>query len=197
MPITKIIKNSCLPLTPVLGVEASPFTPYPTPELASSGANPPISPFTMAVAEAAVQQNFAATADPTRQVLDSIAKLKNIFADESLGQALSRFDLQAVFPDPISPPDSAAVAIGPVSAATKLKHMLEHTDELIVCPGVYDGLSARAAMEVGFDALYMVLSCPFFWQYLWRCLQVFARLGPVPPPRASVWPTSPLLSSTT
>ncbi|KKY21646.1 putative carboxyphosphonoenolpyruvate [Diplodia seriata] len=33
--------------------------------------------------------------------------------------------------------------------------MLEETDDLIVAPGVYDGVSARAALEVGFNALYM------------------------------------------
>lgn len=44
----------------------------------------------------------------------------------------------------------------PFSGAKKLRHMLENTDELVVCPGVYDGLSARTAMELGFRALYMV-----------------------------------------
>lgn len=34
--------------------------------------------------------------------------------------------------------------------------MVEETDELIVCPGVYDGLSARIALRVGFSAMYMV-----------------------------------------
>lgn len=34
--------------------------------------------------------------------------------------------------------------------------MIDETDELIVCPGVYDGLSARIAIRVGFSALYMV-----------------------------------------
>lgn len=34
--------------------------------------------------------------------------------------------------------------------------MLTETDELIVMPGVYDGFSARIALEVGFDGLYMV-----------------------------------------
>lgn len=43
-----------------------------------------------------------------------------------------------------------------LSAATKLKKMIEDTDELIVCPGVYDGLSARIALRVGFSAMYMV-----------------------------------------
>ena len=42
------------------------------------------------------------------------------------------------------------------SGATKLKKMIAETDELIVCPGVYDGLSARIALRVGFSALYMV-----------------------------------------
>ncbi|KAH7049444.1 oxaloacetate Acetylhydrolase [Macrophomina phaseolina] len=43
----------------------------------------------------------------------------------------------------------------PPSGSTKLRQMLEETDELIVCPGVYDGISARAAQEVGFNAMYM------------------------------------------
>ena len=42
------------------------------------------------------------------------------------------------------------------SPATKLKHRLEDTKDLIVCPGVYDGFSARIALSVGFDAMYMV-----------------------------------------
>lgn len=44
----------------------------------------------------------------------------------------------------------------PLSGATKLRKMIFETNELIVCPGVYDGLSARTALEVGFSALYMV-----------------------------------------
>lgn len=44
----------------------------------------------------------------------------------------------------------------PTSGATKLRKMIFETNELIVCPGVYDGLSARTAIEVGFNALYMV-----------------------------------------
>lgn len=43
-------------------------------------------------------------------------------------------------------------------AATRFRNMLINTDKLIVCPGVYDGLSARVAHEVGFEALYMVCS---------------------------------------
>ena len=40
--------------------------------------------------------------------------------------------------------------------ATRLKRQIETTRDLIVCPGVYDGFSARIALSVGFDALYMV-----------------------------------------
>ncbi|KAF5137871.1 2,3-dimethylmalate lyase [Metarhizium anisopliae] len=43
----------------------------------------------------------------------------------------------------------------PVSGATKLRKMLSETNELVVCPGVYDGLSARTAIELGFNAMYM------------------------------------------
>lgn len=42
------------------------------------------------------------------------------------------------------------------SPATKLSRRLKETQDLIVCPGVYDGLSARIAISVGFDAMYMV-----------------------------------------
>lgn len=43
-----------------------------------------------------------------------------------------------------------------VPASTKLRRLLDKPNHLIVCPGVYDGFSARVALEVGFDALYMV-----------------------------------------
>ena len=44
--------------------------------------------------------------------------------------------------------------------AARLKRQIENTKDLIVCPGVYDGFSARIALSVGFDALYMVRSIP-------------------------------------
>ena len=43
-----------------------------------------------------------------------------------------------------------------MSAATKLRQKLEQSTDLIVAPGVYDGFSARIALQVGFDCLYMV-----------------------------------------
>ena len=54
---------------------------------------------------------------------------------------------------PTIPDTSSASSLNP---ATRLKHKLQHTNDLIVCPGVYDGLSARVAMKTGFETLYMV-----------------------------------------
>ncbi|KAF7594808.1 hypothetical protein BBP40_008311 [Aspergillus hancockii] len=42
-----------------------------------------------------------------------------------------------------------------VTAATGLRRTLEDLNSFIVAPGVYDGLSARIALSVGLDALYM------------------------------------------
>lgn len=64
-----------------------------------------------------------------------------------------------------SPPSTPTKQVSPklyqeelLSSATRLKKRIEETDELIVCPGVYDGFSARIALHVGFTALYMVIS---------------------------------------
>ncbi|KAH8810766.1 Pyruvate/Phosphoenolpyruvate kinase-like domain-containing protein [Xylogone sp. PMI_703] len=40
-------------------------------------------------------------------------------------------------------------------ASTRLQRLIRDSDHIIVCPGVYDGFSARVAMSVGFDGLYM------------------------------------------
>jgi hypothetical protein len=45
-----------------------------------------------------------------------------------------------------------------VGAATKLRRFLEQSNKILPCPGVYDGFSARIALQVGFDALYMASS---------------------------------------
>jgi 2-methylisocitrate lyase-like PEP mutase family enzyme len=45
-----------------------------------------------------------------------------------------------------------------VGAATKLRRFLEQSNKILLCPGVYDGFSARIALQIGFDALYMVSS---------------------------------------
>lgn len=42
-----------------------------------------------------------------------------------------------------------------VPASTRLRQLIKTSSQIIVCPGVYDGLSARIALKVGFDAMYM------------------------------------------
>ncbi|KIX00057.1 uncharacterized protein Z518_10984 [Rhinocladiella mackenziei CBS 650.93] len=41
------------------------------------------------------------------------------------------------------------------SAAAILREMLSDPEKIVVCPGVYDGYTARIALDIGFDALYM------------------------------------------
>ncbi len=58
---------------------------------------------------------------------------------------------------------------GPHSGARHLRELLSDPKKLVVCPGVYDGLTARLAVAQGFDAIYMVrntnqsLSIVFFY----------------------------------
>jgi methylisocitrate lyase len=40
-------------------------------------------------------------------------------------------------------------------ASTRLRHMIKNLGHILVCPGVYDGLSARIALDVGFEGMYM------------------------------------------
>jgi len=55
--------------------------------------------------------------------------------------------------DDLSLKDEAEIIL---PASTRLRHMISHSDRIIVASGVYDGLSARIALSVGFDAMYMV-----------------------------------------
>ena len=42
------------------------------------------------------------------------------------------------------------------TAVARLRAHLADKSEILVCPGVYDGLTARIALKAGFDCLYMV-----------------------------------------
>ena len=46
---------------------------------------------------------------------------------------------------------SALPPIGPA----KLRQLLDIPDSIVVCPGVYDGFTARLALKAGFECLYM------------------------------------------
>ena len=43
-----------------------------------------------------------------------------------------------------------------ITSGRRLRDLLENKRDIIVAPGVYDGFSARIALEVGFDCIYMV-----------------------------------------
>ena len=45
-------------------------------------------------------------------------------------------------------------ALSPIGPA-KLRQLLEDPDRIVVCPGVYDGFTARLALKAGFECLYM------------------------------------------
>ena len=45
-----------------------------------------------------------------------------------------------------------------ISAATKLRRVVEDPDVFLLCTGIYDGYFARIALQVGFDGIYMVRS---------------------------------------
>lgn len=43
-----------------------------------------------------------------------------------------------------------------IKGAAKLRELIANPEKIVVAPGVHDGLTARMALNVGFDALYMV-----------------------------------------
>ena len=45
----------------------------------------------------------------------------------------------------------------PFTGAKRLRELLKDPKKIVVCPGVFDGLTARIALSKGFDALYMVM----------------------------------------
>jgi len=65
---------------------------------------------------------------------------------------------------------------GPKSAAARLRELLARKDKLILCPGVYDGLTARLALREGFECLYMVFN-PFMQSSLVLLTQHDTRRG--------------------
>jgi hypothetical protein len=64
-----------------------------------------------------------------------------------------------------------------MAAVSKLRALLAEKDNIIVCPGVYDGFTARIALAAGFDCLYMVrfISNPTF--FLHFCIEMLKLSG--------------------
>ena len=48
------------------------------------------------------------------------------------------------------------MALAPLTGAQRLRELLKDPKNLVVCPGVFDGLTARLAAAAGFEAIYMV-----------------------------------------
>ena len=48
------------------------------------------------------------------------------------------------------------MSLRPLTGAKRLRDLLKDPNNIVLCPGVFDGLTARLALDVGFDALYMV-----------------------------------------
>lgn len=94
--------------------------------------------------------NDAASTVPQDAITPTIVDLESPSVVENAGSKSTSPAVQA----PAIPLSTAPGTRLP--ASTRLQKMIHETDKLIVCPGVYDGLSARTAMEVGFDGLYMV-----------------------------------------
>lgn len=44
----------------------------------------------------------------------------------------------------------------PVKATQRLRELLANPNQIVVAPGVCDGISARIALSLGFEAIYMV-----------------------------------------
>ena len=53
-------------------------------------------------------------------------------------------------------PSETSDAQSPLTGSAKLRRLLAGHDKVLVCPGVYDGFTARLALRAGFECLYMV-----------------------------------------
>ena len=89
---------------------------------------------------------LAAASESPEQALTPIVPVQN-------GQECSAFEiLPKTPPFPVSCPAKVSPTDPP---STRLRHMIANCPSIITCPGVYDGLSARIALQVGFKGLYM------------------------------------------
>jgi 2-methylisocitrate lyase-like PEP mutase family enzyme len=85
--------------------------------------------------------------------------LVNILAEETPEVQVISVPTVTKIPEPESTSDvqiRAPTTYDPnAPASTRLRHMIKNLDHILVCPGVYDGLSARIALSVGFEGMYM------------------------------------------
>lgn len=48
------------------------------------------------------------------------------------------------------------MAVAPLTGARRLRELLQRPDSIVSAPGVFDGFTARLALALDFEALYMV-----------------------------------------
>ena len=144
-------------------------------DTATEGAAPPGAPSEVPVPALFPEQTASKNEDGTKDHIDrtvhdtSVADFseQNAIASTLTADAVNGIGDGTFTHDPMPLTDEHQVDSGYTSGtngssddiwspATKLKRRLEDTQDLIVCPGVYDGFSARIALSVGFDAIYMV-----------------------------------------
>lgn len=53
-------------------------------------------------------------------------------------------------------PTEAIFSMNAATPGSRLRELINNSPEILVCPGVYDGISARAAINLGFKGMYMV-----------------------------------------
>lgn len=120
-------------------------------------ANGPGTPFTTSTVDIAI--NGAEQKASNEKLNINLAnELKPAF--ENKNSSIQVETIEIIPSPPLTPTKQVSPALNReefLSSATRLKKRIEETDELIVCPGVYDGFSARIALHVGFTALYMVI----------------------------------------
>ncbi len=98
------------------------------------------------------------TSTPSLEI-ESQEKLSSTIADLSVPEATAPAAIPST--QNLSGPTSAIQIRAPTTydpnapSSTRLRHMIKHNSHILVCPGVYDGLSARIALSVGFSGLYM------------------------------------------
>jgi 2-methylisocitrate lyase-like PEP mutase family enzyme len=56
------------------------------------------------------------------------------------------------------------------TAVAALRAQLAEPGKIVVCPGVYDGFTARIALKAGFDCLYMVSCLSIPWRHVALCI---------------------------
>ena len=106
--------------------------------------------------EASIKHTLSCDNEKTKDDLEKVTtpNVQVSSEEKPLGLSVTESSIaleRALFSNDISTENPTV----PLRASTRLRQMIKTSPSIIVCPGVYDGLSARIALEVGFKAMYM------------------------------------------